>query len=141
MPAAHVRIVARRIFLIEHHIAQQPRPRITPFQEIVAEDPVLGETSFERSLEGINLVNALADERAFAKQVLVNIGNCTRIGIDTGLASPHCRIPRPVHAGQAYGDPWLKDAVTLTDTLLVFVVPRTIQQVRHGAHKLPRRVA
>ena len=130
-----------RIFLIEHYIAQQPRPRITPFQEIVAEDPVLGETSFERSLEGINFVYAFADERAFTKQVLVNIGNSTRIGIDAGLASAHCRIPRPVHAGQAHGDPWLKDAVTLADKLLIFVVPRTIQRVRHGAHKLPRRIA
>ena len=141
MPAAHVRIVARRIFLIEHHIAQQPRPHVTPFQKIVAEDPVLGETSFERPLEGINLVDALADERAFAEQVLVNIGNSARIGIDAGLASAHCRIPRTVHAGQAHGDPWLEDAVSLADTLLVFVVSRTIQRVRHGAHKLPRRIA
>jgi hypothetical protein len=107
----------------------------------VAEDPVLGETSFERPLESIDLVNALADERAFAEQVLVNIGNSTRIGIDAGFASPHCRIPRPVHAGQAYGYPWLENAVSLADTLLAFVVPRTIQWVRHGADKLPCRIA
>ena len=129
MPTVHVCIVAVRIFLIEHYIAQQPRPRITPFQKVVAEDSVLGETSFERSLEGINFVYALADERAFTKQVLINIGNCTRIGIDAWLASAHCRIPRPVHARQAYGDPWLKDAITLTDTLLIFVVLGSIQRV------------
>ena len=67
VPTVHICIVAVRIFLIEHYIAQQPRPRITPFQKIVAEDPVLGETSFERSLEGINFVYAFADERAFTK--------------------------------------------------------------------------
>ena len=46
-----------------------------------------------------------------------------------------------VRAGQARGHPWLENAVARNDTLLVFVVARTIERVRHGTHKLPRRIA
>ena len=93
MPAAHVRAVAGRIFLVQLHIAQQPRPRVAPFQKIVAEDPVLGETPVERLLERIDLIDALADERAFAEQVLVNIGDGAGIRIDAG-SLPHMRAYR-----------------------------------------------
>ena len=141
VPAAHVRAVAGGIFLVQLHIAQQSRPRVAPFQKIVAEDPVLGEASVERPLERIDVIDPLADERAFTEQVLVNIGDGARIRVDARLAPAQPRIPRPVRARQAHGHARLKDAVPLTDTLLVFVVARTIQRVRHGSHKLPRRIA
>ena len=120
MPAAHVRAVARWVFLVQLHIAQQPGPRVAPFQKIVAEDPVVGETPVQCPLECINIIDALADEGAFTEQVLVNIGHGTRIRIDAGLTCAHARIPRPVRAGQAHRHPRLKDAVPLNDTLLVF---------------------
>ena len=141
VPAAHVRAVAGRIFLVQLHIAQQPRPRIAPFQKIVAEDPVLGKASLERLLERIDIIDPLADEGAFTEQVLVNIGDGARVRIDARLAPAQPRIPRPVRARQAHGHARLKDAIPLSDTLPVFVVPRAIQRVRHGSHKLPRRIA
>ena len=141
VPAAHVRAVAGRIFLVQLHVAQQPGPRVTPFQQVVAEYPVLGKASLERPLEGIDVVDPLADERALAEHVLVNIGDDARIRVDAGLAPAQPRIPRPVRARQAHRHARLQDAVALTDALLVFVVARTIQRVRHGPHKLPRRIA
>jgi hypothetical protein len=123
VPAAHVRAVAGRIFLVQLHIAQQPRPRVAPFQKIVAEDPVLGKRPLEGPLERIDIIDALADERAFAEQVLVNIGDGARIGIDARLASAHARIPRPVRPAGSR-PPVAEGCRTPRDTLLVFVVPR-----------------
>ncbi len=64
-----------------------------------------------------------------------------RVRVDAGVAPVQSRIARPVRAGQADGHPGLQDAVALANPLLVRVVARPIQRVRHGAHQLPRRVA
>ena len=82
MPAAHIRAVARWVFLVQLHVAQQPGPGVTAFQKIVAENPVVGKTPAQRPFECIDLIDALADERAFTEQILINIGNGARIRID-----------------------------------------------------------
>src|SRR6185369_13268223 len=71
--AADVGAVTGRIVLEQLDIAQQPGPHITAFEQIVAEDAVLGETLTQRQFEGVDIVDALADEGAFAEDVLVNI--------------------------------------------------------------------
>ena len=137
----HVRDVAGRIFLVQVHVAQQSRPRMAPFQEIVAEDPVLGEPSLEGLLERIDVVDPLADEGAFVEHVLVHIGDGARVRVDSRFAPEQARISRPVRARQAVGHARLQDAVPLEDALQPLVVPRAVQRVRHGSDELPRRVA
>jgi hypothetical protein len=39
----------------------------------------------ERRAEGVDVVEALAGERAFAEQVLIGVGHCSGVGIDTGV--------------------------------------------------------
>ena len=141
VPPVHVRAIARGIVLVQLHVGEQPRTRVAPFQQVVAEDAVLGEAPVERLLEGIDFVDALADERTFLEPVLVDVGDRVRIRVDTGVAPVQPRIPRPVGAGQAHGHAGLQDAVALADPLPVRVVARPIQRVRHGAHQFPRRVA
>ena len=136
VPAAHVSAVAGGIFLVHHDIAQQPCARVTPFDKIVAQDPVLGETSGERPLEGVDFVDPLPDKGAFKEKVLVDIRDSARIGVDARIAPVHARIPRPVCARQAHGNPRLKDAVPGNNTLFAFVIKRTVQRMRHGSHKL-----
>ena len=94
VPPAHIHAVARGILLIQLYIAQQPRPHVAPFQKIVAENPVLGKAARECPFEGVDLIDALADERAFTEQVLVDIGDGARIGIDAGLTPVELRIAR-----------------------------------------------
>ena len=86
VPAAHVGAIASRIFLIQLHVAQQPGAGVAPFQKIVAENAVFGEAPVERPLECIDIVDALADERAFVEQVLVYIGNGARVRVDARFA-------------------------------------------------------
>ena len=121
-PAADVRTIAGGVFLIQRHITQRPGPHVTPFQKIVAEDPVLGETAPQGPFEGINFIDALADERAFTEQVLINIGNGAGIGINAEFIGAQTGIPGAVRAGQAHRHPRLKNAVPRDDALPVFVV-------------------
>ena len=52
------------------------------FDQVVAEDGVVGEAIGQRALEGIDVVDALADEGAFREGILVQVGNGTGLGID-----------------------------------------------------------
>ena len=106
----------------------------------MAENPVLGTATRECAFERVHLIDPLADERAFTEQVLVYIGDGARIGIDARLTPVESRIARLVRAWEAHADAWLQDAVSFADPLLVFVVPRTIQRMRHRSHELPRRI-
>ena len=139
--AVYVGDVAGRILLVQVHIAQQTRPRMAPFQEIVAEDPVLGEPSLEGLLERIDVVDPLADEGAFAEHVLVHVGDGARVRVDSRFAPEQSRISRPVRAGKGVGHARLQDAVPLGDPLHPLVVARPVQRVRHGSDELPRRIA
>src|SRR5208282_5820594 len=131
--AAHVRAILRRIFLVQLHIAQQPRPRVAPFEKIVAEYPVLGETPLQRPLERIDIIDPLANERTLSEQILVNVGDNASIRIDAWLTSEQACISRMIRSGQARADLGLKDAVPIADPLLVVVVARTIQRMRHSS--------
>jgi hypothetical protein len=84
----------------------------------VAEDAVLGQPAGQRALERVDVVDALADERAFAEQVLVDVGNGTRVRIDAGLAAVQACVARAVGARQAQADARLQDAVALDDDVL-----------------------
>src|SRR5208337_1529141 len=120
-------------------ITQQPRACVTPFDKIVAENPVLGEASAQRPLECVNIIDPLADKRAFSEDILVDIRYGACVWVDAGITPVQARIPRAVCAGQTHSDTRLKDAVTINDPLRALVEARTVQRVRHGPHKLPGR--
>ena len=131
--SAHVRAIARGIVLVQLHIAQQSGPGVAPFQQIVAENPIFGKAPLERLLEDIDLVDPLADERTFLKSILINVRDSVRIRVNAGVAPVQPRIARAVSAGQAHGHAGLQDAVAFADPLLIRIVARPIQWMRHGA--------
>jgi len=79
----------------------------------MAQDAVLGHAVAKSAFEDIDVVDALADERAFAEQVLVDIGDGSRIGVDAGLATMQPCVAAAVSAGQTQGNARLQDAVAL----------------------------
>ena len=135
VPAAHVRAVARRILLVQLHVAQQAGARIAAFQQIVAEDAVLGKAPSERALERIDVVDALADERAFAEQILVHVGNGARVRIDAGLAR------RTAARSASVGSCATRGEMLTAMTRLRAIAVLAIQRVRHRADELARRIA
>jgi hypothetical protein len=58
----------------------------------------------KRLLEGIDVINALADERSFAEQVLVDVRDTACIRIDSGGVPLQLRVVRLTRAAQAAGD-------------------------------------
>src|SRR5579883_567426 len=75
-------------FLDDFDVGDEPGPGERPFEEIVAEKPVLARASVERGYEGIDVINALADIRAFAEEVLIHIRHRGGVRVDA------------VHAGE-----------------------------------------
>src|SRR5437762_10957974 len=73
MPPDSVDLVARRIFLVKCHVCYQTAASIDRFQQIVAQDSILRQAASQRALESIDVISALADERALAEKVLINI--------------------------------------------------------------------
>jgi 3',5'-cyclic AMP phosphodiesterase CpdA len=107
----------------------------------MAQDPVVRKAPAQRLLEGVDVVDALADERALAEQVLVDIRDGARVGIDARLAAEQLRIARAIRPRQAGGHARLQDAVTGHHPAFCRVVAGAVQRMRHGADQLPRRIA
>ena len=78
----------------------------------MTQDAVCGKAPFEGTLDCIDVVNALTDERALVEHVLIHVRDRARVLVDARLASVQTRVPRPVRAGQADRHPRLEDAVT-----------------------------
>jgi hypothetical protein len=81
-----VHVVARRIFLVELHIADESGAGMTRLQQIVAEHGVLRKASVQGALKGIHIVDAFADKRAFLEDILIHIGHRAGVGINAGVA-------------------------------------------------------
>ena len=145
MAASDVRAVPRGELLVEFHIANQSGAGVATFQEVVAQDSVFGEATFERPLECVDVVDPLADERAFAKYVLVDVRHSPCIRVETRYTPEQARIARPARAGQTCGHAGLQDAVPSRHDVAArarsgFIKASPIQWMRHGTDKLPRGV-
>jgi hypothetical protein len=83
--------VHRREILDEEHIRDERRSRVCTLDQIVTEDPVLGEAVMESGAKRIDIVDALADERALVEDILINVGDRARVRIDPGIAAEQAR--------------------------------------------------
>ena len=107
----------------------------------MAEDAVFREAAAEGALEGVDVVDALADERTFAEYILIDIRHRPGVRVDAGFAAIEPGQARTVGAGQADRHPRLQDAVAADHALAGFVIARTIERMRHGADELARGIA
>src|SRR2546430_12143238 len=69
MPPDGVDLVARRIVLVKCHVAHQAAAGIDRFQQVVAQDSILPKATGQSALASIDVINALADERALAEKI------------------------------------------------------------------------
>jgi len=138
--AVDVGAVAGRIFLVQLNVAQQPGAGIAAFQQVVTENAVLGKAPGQGLFEGLDLVDALADERTLLEGILIDVGDGAGIGVDARLAAVQAGIAGLARPGQARTNPGLQDAVAGDDPSQVRVVNRPVEGVDHGADELARRV-
>ena len=107
----------------------------------MAENTVIRESTIQGTFECIDLINALADEGALVKQILIDIRDSLRIGINAGFAAAQARIQSLVARRETHRHPWLQDAIPDNNQICGAVKPCTIKRMRHGANELPRRIA
>ena len=141
MSPRDIRVVAGWILFEQHDVRDQAGACITAFDQIVRQNPVVRETAREGLLECVDIVDPLADERALAKDVLVDIRDGTRVGVDAGLATAQQFVIRRVGCRQAGGHAWLQDAVAARDALQGRIEHRAVQWMRHGGDELARGFA
>ena len=134
-------IVAGRKVLDDLDVGGETGARENSLEEIVAEERILGDAAGESPLEGVDVVDAFAGVRAFAEEVLVDVGDRRRIGIHPTGAGDDPLIERALAADrQRRRDARLKNCVTAHDPLLEVTEPRPIQRMGHLADQTERRV-
>ena len=93
-------------------------------------------------LEGVDVVDALSGVRALAEQVLIDVRDRRRVGIDSAVARKDALEQRAFGADRQRGrDTRLQHAVALDDAVLVRIEARPVERVRHLADQARDRVA
>ncbi len=95
----------------------------------------------QRLREGVHVVDALADERPFAEQILVDVRNDARVGVDARVAREQAHEPGSAGARQADADARLQDAVAVDDAAAGRIEHRPIERVGHRPDHFARRIA
>ena len=129
-------VVAGGIFLHELDIGHQPGAGEDPLEKVVAEDRILGDSSLEGGLESIDIVDALAGERALAEEILIHVGDGKGIGIHAGGAGEDALESRSFASRrQGGGDARLQHAIAGDDPPGLRIELGTVQRMGHLAHE------
>ena len=110
-------------------IGRQPHPHMAAFQQIVTEQVRLGKSSRQEAVKGLQFVDAFAVIAAFADQILVNIGDSVRVGIDSARIGEDAREPCRPGARQRGADAGLNDRVTANHPASIRRETRLIQRM------------
>src|SRR5271169_3715756 len=125
-------VIARRKFLHDFDGCGESSPGKYSLKQIVAQYQAFGNPAFERALEGINVVDALADIRTLLEQILINIGNGKSIWIETVGAGEGALEQRPrASDGQRRRHARLKNAVPFHDAAKARVETRAVERMGH----------
>ena len=126
--------VLGRELLEELEIGDESRPRKDAFEEVMAEQRVLGDPAGQRGGEGVDVIDALAGVGALAEQILVDVGDCARVRIDAGRAGEQPLKQRSFAIRwHGRGDARLQDRVAIHDPARPSVEHRPIERMRQEA--------
>ncbi len=105
----------------------------------MAQDGVLGERAAALR-EGVDVVDALADKRPFAEQVLIEVRHDARVGIQAGVSREQADEPGAPGARQADADARLQDPVTGDYAPAHRVDHRPVEDMSHRPDHFARRI-
>src|SRR5260370_20584842 len=126
MPPVNVSIITRRIPFVEFNVADQSRAGVDRLNQVVTENRILLEETFEGLLKCIHIVNAFADKSAFVEEVLVNVRDGAGVGIDPGIAGKNARKPGSTRARQTNAHTRLQDTVAFANHAFFWVKLRPV---------------
>ena len=127
-------VVSGGKFLDHLDVGGETRAGEHALEQVVAQHRAVGDATLQGGLEGIDVVDALARVRALPEQVLVDVRNRRRIGIDPAAARKDALEQRAFRTDrQRRCDPRLQHAVALGDAALERVEAGAVERVRHLA--------
>ena len=85
------RQVVQRVVVHDVDVGAEARSGVEAFEQVVAEERVLGHASFQRPGERVDVVDPLADEAALVKDVLIDVGDRARVRVDADMPGKHQR--------------------------------------------------
>ncbi len=107
------------------------------FDQVVAEDGIVGKAHSDGGLESAQVIDPLADEGAFGKKIVVDVGDFAGVGIDADLAGVQAGILRAGGSLEADGDARLEDAVAFDNVMVSGIDHSTVQRVGERPHEMP----
>ncbi len=134
--APRERQISRRVLVEYRDVGGQPGAREAPFDQVVREEPVLGEASSRRALECGHVVDPLSGEAPLVIEILVHVGNGGGVRIDAGVPGVYDGETRSVCAREPHSHPGLKNRVAARDSPHLRIVPCAIERVCHGTRQL-----
>ena len=137
-----VDLVRRGLSVENLDVARKRAASEDALKKVVAEKSSLGNPAAQRGRKRVHIVDAFTDERPLPEEVLVHVGHCRRVGVDTALGSGDARVASLRRELTGNGaDARLNDAVTAHDAPSLSADARAIERMRERADQPPRDVA
>ena len=124
------RQIARGIFVEYLDVGHESRARVRALDQVVTQQRILREAIESRALERGDIVDSLAGVRALTEEILIDIGHCRRVGIDTGVAGEDRGEAGSIRALQRYAYARLQDAVPLNDARAAVAENGAVERMR-----------
>ena len=135
-------IIAGGEFLHDLDIGSQTGAGENALEQIMAEQGGVGDAPGQRGLEGIDVVDPLAGVGSLTEEVLVDVGDRQRIGVDAAEAGEDALEHRALGAdGQGGRHARLKDCIAFDHAAGGEVHAGMIQRMRHLADQAAHRFA
>ncbi len=116
----------------ELDIARQAHSHVRALDQVVAEQPLFGESTCQHAAEGPHVVDALAVVGAFAREVLVDVGHGPCVGVDSHRVGEQPAERRGARAGQRGAHAGLDDRVRPGEHPAFPVEAGLVERVRQG---------
>ncbi len=113
---------------------------VAALDKVVAEDEVLGESAFQHLLEHMQVVDALAAERAFVEDILIKLEAGGGIYVESAQSGEELCVAAFVGNLHIHVNTRLHDAVAGIHTTAVVAELGTVERMRHGAYQFLCRV-
>ena len=125
------------MILQQFHVTEESAPGMAALDQVMAENPVVGEPGTHGGVKCLDVVDGLADELALSEQVLVNVGDLAGIGVQADISRKQAGEARSLRLGQRDSQPRLEDAVAPRHALVLHIDVRAVQRMRHGGGHFP----
>ncbi len=107
----------------------------------MGEKRVFRDGAFERRYEGIDVIESLTGEDAFAEEVLVRVGDGCRVWVNPGMPGIEPRKQRAGGAHEGDADARLQDAIAFGDTASLGTERGAVEGMNDDADQLSGHAA